>query len=376
MSVTITAVGTTCVVSIVDNNFLTLQDLCRSGIITADMTGTFDRYQVLRYTSGRIVSMEQFASPFLIADRANIDGIFDLSFRHVPGVSDANAPEEKTRSNYAMELLGRPGPSFQQQFQEDGINTATVPGWPPAWWPIDRYPKELCFSKWLTVPHAGKHLYVEEPCVVYVKASCKASLNAFRILARGQTTTIGTYNPDYFNWRNAHLGRFGLIVDTNPKLYDEFANVNPNIVDPVTGAMAPYVSWKIIRDRTFFLPQRANISLRASIALAGRRAYNFRLAYRDAAHHGYADLSLGNYYSGNWESADPAVIFHEPIFNASWVTDLGTYLPGPTTRQSEPKYAFYPSWINLWESASLTLAFKYDRETAYSKNSTDPDFVP
>lgn len=367
MGVTINLVGATCDVTIVDENFKNLQELFQSGVLNPDILGRITRYQVTRYAGGRMVSTRTFANPFLVDALSAKDGIFDLTYRHSTELVWSDAIEEATRSAYAMELLGKPGGSFYFQWQEDGFSEATInsygmTGWPPPYWPISRYPKDLCFSKWLTPPHAAIHQYVEEPCVAKVKMTTKGSHNLLRQLDTLHITSRdGTALVDNFNWRGRHLGRFGLIVDTNPVLYeDEFENTNPNIVDPITGLQSDFCTWKVLRDRTFFLPQRAQVTLVAEVALKGGRYYNFRAAFRDAAHHGAVDRTALAWYPGNWESMSGVV--NSPVFSPTWTGLLTTKF----TVAVDPGKAFYPPWINLWENCSICVDFKYGRSVAYT----------
>lgn len=382
MGVTINLVGGTCDITVIDENFENLQDLFRSGVLDTDLLGRITRYQVTRYTGGRMASTRTFANPYLLDKLAAKDGIFDLAYRHSTEVVDRDAAEEATRSAYAMELLGLPGPSFHLAWQEEGISEATVngygmAGWPPSYWPINRYPKSLCFSKWLTAPHAAIHQYVDEPCVAKVKMTTKGSHNLFRLMSSYQYGPGGVSPVDglavyshHYNKRAAHLGRFGLIVDTNPILYaDEFPNTNPNIVDPVTGDMAPYCTWKIIKDRTFFLPQRAQVTLVAEVALKGQRYYNFRAAFRDAAHHGWVNRTTTTWNPGNWESTTGEA--NSPVFNAAWDASLSEFYRSYAT--FHPGFCFYPPWINLWENCSISVDFKYGRSVAYTNDYSDDD---
>lgn len=390
MPVTITAVGATLNITIVDENFQNIQDFCRSKVKAADISGTFARYRVERYTGGRLIAAHSFANPLANVDSAiHTPGLagFDITYRNAGEVctfnDTGNNPnlgvdglasrlEGGDRSAYAMELLGRPGPTLYHQWQEDGLVEAAsltpVPGWPPAYWPPTRYPKELLFSKWLTVPFASTHTWVDLPCTARVTVSCKGSHNLFRNLIR---------KTDADNRAAHNLGRFGIVVDTNPRLTTEFPNTNVNIKNPITGATAAYVSWKLLEDKTFGLVQRAQHSLTAEVALRGRQWYNFSMKFRDAAHHGWVDYDLfgvrRSWQDGNWESllppfyeAGPGLSQNMPSYQAAWIADA-----------IYPYYsvAFYPPWINLWESASVNVEFFYGRDQAYTNDSTNAEFT-
>ena len=383
MPVTLTAVGTTLNIVIIDENFKNIEELCWSGIITADVVGTFERYKILRYTGGRLVSMETFARPYVVEDRATSDAHLDLTFR--PGTLDPGLTADyltymttpEARNHYAMELLGRPGPTHYLQWEEDGLAAPVVAGWPPAWYPANRYPKELSFSKWLTVPYASTKVFVDEPCTAKVTATAKGSLNLSRLLAfydRG--LTYSPVNAVNFNYRSLNMGRFGLVVDTNPNLFsDEFVNSNPNILNPLTGAQATYKSWNVIQDRTFGLPQRAHIKMSAAVALKGRRNYNFSMKFRGAAHDGYIEDNAGvkNWRDGEWEGANYGFT-NSPIFAATWRTLLA-FRGAAFDVPYYSRMCFWPSFINLWENCSINVEFQYGRDEAYVTDSTNAEFT-
>ena len=82
MPVTLTPLGDMLEINIFDDNFLTLQDLFRSGLAKADFVGQFSRYQILRHAGGRIVSANSFSRPLLMAEISDREGKFDLLSRY------------------------------------------------------------------------------------------------------------------------------------------------------------------------------------------------------------------------------------------------------------------------------------------------------
>ena len=84
MAVSFTVVGSTVDVSVVDGNFETWQNIFRSGLLSADITGSISRFRVFRYISGRLVSMHTFANPYRNPDAGLTQGVrdvFDLTYR-------------------------------------------------------------------------------------------------------------------------------------------------------------------------------------------------------------------------------------------------------------------------------------------------------
>ena len=378
MPVILNAVGSTLDAVILDDNFETIQDLCRSGVLTADLLATFDRYKVTRYTGGRLRTTTVGTNPLLLKERGPVDGELDISYR--VGTEDAgdqttvnSRVEADTRSAYAMELLGKPGPSFHLQWQEDSRAAPVAGGWPPSWWPINRYPKELCFSRWLTIPDCAVRVFPDEPCIARITATAKGSLNMFRLLSL--FSAVVPFKPTNNAVMNhIHAGRFGLVVDTNPRLFtDEFATSNPNILDPISGAQAGFVSWRILEDHTFNLPQRAIIQMSSEVALKGRRHYNFSMKFRDAAHHGWVDISGPTWQDTIWESGIGGAAPNAPVMNSFW-TGFFTALGFPASATYYKK-AFYPNWIALWENCSITVEFDYGRDEAFVTDSTNAEFT-
>ena len=379
MPITLTSIGSTLDVSIIDDNFKSLQDLFRSGLQAADIVSGIDKYRIQFFQNGKIVRSIGGSFPFRpqkpagSAPAVNFNDIFDITYRRGgENCGDITVTEARRysgpRGAYAMELLGRPGPSFILSYTEDGKDDppAGTVGWPPSWWPVNRYPSNLCYSRWLTVPNACLRVFVPYPCIAKVKASALGSTSLWTALNRqdqdSESIWIATTNE---NW---HCIRTGLIVDTNPVLYpDEFANDNQWIVDPITGLQSDYRTWKVITDQTVSSNQRQKFALNGEVALKGGRWYNFKYAFRDAQTHGWLD----------WTASPPT--FREGV----WEDSVSGAAPNRPTSTNYPLasalyHPFYPPWINLWEHSGIQVEFKYGRSAALvdDEGSTEWDDKP
>lgn len=391
MPVVLQPLGSTLDVTVVDENFESLQDLFRSALLRADFNTPFSRFVVRRYTGGRLVSATVLAGQLLKKEVAHL-GQFDVILRLGNNTNVGYYPppttpplvygDERSKAwdTVAMELFGKPGPSFYYEWQEDGFDEAAalagVAGWPPAYWPNNRYPNNVCYSPWLTVPGASLKVYSDEPCVARVSGTALGGLNfsPAGILSKystGAASTDWTYPysaiDNYIHWREAYRYRFGLVVDTNPKLYtDEFTNLNPNVVDPRTGAMASKCTWKLVEQHCFYASQRQAFKLAAEQGLKGRRYYNFSMKYRDGGIRGHIGDALGSptWSPGFFRPHDAWAAM--PTQDANWLaenalrfsTNLGPQIP----------------YVNLWDGAALHVEFFYGRSTAYSTNSFDLEF--
>tara|TARA_R110002110_G_scaffold40266_2_gene128917 strand:- start:25828 stop:26952 length:1125 start_codon:yes stop_codon:yes gene_type:complete len=374
MAVSFTVVGSTVDVSVVDGNFETWQNIFRSGLLSADIAGSISRFRVFRYISGRLVSMHTFANPYRNPDAGLTQGVrdvFDLTYRAGTEASGTIAGAEAReaagpRNAYAMELLGRPGPSFHYEFQEQGIaesavaTAASSSGWPPANWPYTRYPDDYCYSRWLTVPGASVREYVKHPTVARITAHVKGSWQHWAQIAPAGAAG----NPSQsLPVRANNLVRAALIVDTNPTLTTDFPNSNPNIKDPSTGSTASHVSWNIANDQTFCNSQREIIRLTAEVKLSGGSFYNFSLKLREPGYHGWV-LDSGN----------------------SWQDDVwewnGTVAGTVTSNKPQTNYAVAPAaqythralWVNLIESSSIDVELFYRRSTPYLNDTANSEF--
>ena len=341
MAVSFTVVGSTVDVSVVDGNFETWQNIFRSGLLSADAGLT-----------------------------QGVRDVFDLTYRAGTEASGTIAGAEAReaagpRNAYAMELLGRPGPSFHYEFQEQGIaesavaTAASSSGWPPANWPYTRYPDDYCYSRWLTVPGASVREYVKHPTVARITAHVKGSWQHWAQIAPAGAAG----NPSQsLPVRANNLVRAALIVDTNPTLTTDFPNSNPNIKDPSTGSTASHVSWNIANDQTFCNSQREIIRLTAEVKLSGGSFYNFSLKLREPGYHGWV-LDSGN----------------------SWQDDVWEWngtVAGTVTSKPQTNYAVAPAaqythralWVNLIESSSIDVELFYRRSTPYLNDTANSEF--
>lgn len=369
MPITLLPVGGTLDVSVIDENFTRIQDLLRSGLVRSDLLNQVQRGVLRRYTGGRLVSASTFSIPIVKEgdDRYQVPQvrqIFDLHYRP-SGAGDGDMAtvdarvDLESRSHHAWELLGRPGPSLYFQWQEDGFPDpptqygGPVTNWPPPTWPYDRFDPNLCFSKWLTVPGGNLRIYVPYPCVLRVQGQATGSLTLFAYmrylsqLANPLYPYLMTLVDKFYT-----AYRFGLIVDSNPTLGTDFPNTNPSILDPVAGTLAPYVSWKVLEDKTFYAAPRETFNLEAEVFLKGGREYNVRFACREAATHGFVGDIAGvpTWNANAWENgvAAPPAPVH-------------TLYPAGTGYE----HPFHPPWINLWDTAQLSVELDYGRSAAY-----------
>lgn len=379
MPVTLTPVGTTLDVSIVDGNFEKIQNHLQESLLAADLTSRFRRIRVSRYISGKIVSSVTFANPFrdpehgFSSQKSEFFDITDRPTTHVPGTSTTPTQIRDYMNdprNYAMEFLGRPGPSFWWSWQEDAIDpdifaALGILGWAPTGWPYNRYPDDLCFSRWLTVPGASMRMYVPHRGIATVRASCSASTSFWQQIARGANASSWSITQKNNFARELSAVRFGLIVDTNPNLFaDEFVNVNESIIGP-DGNKAPYVSWKVFGDETKYCSQRESTSMEKEVELRGGRWYNFRFAYRAPGHLGWVGDtgSSKTFVKGYWEN-EPASSSYttKPTFAAA---NAGTY--GNAWRATPP-------WVSLFESGSISVETAYGRLNANVNDTSNSEF--
>jgi len=380
--------------SIVDGNFEELETFLKENIKDEDFDGKFNKFKVRRYTSGKIIGFNAGSSSHSSSEMTGVNGTFENNWisgaaaitfvkgstvvfgfdggtSFVEDVVDAltdalttgstegvgaskNSMEYNHPVKHPFELLGYPGGSMYYDFQEQGfadpvsyyqtIDGAVVTDWPPTASPMGRFPKDECWSRWLTVPDAAGGVYVDEPCVAVITAQVKGNYfmtPALRV--HGTNTTrlaaeiLETYDPDeddlqivehecrWHMYDSNMIGekgvisegmqesafiRLGLFVDTNPIVWDdEFFNgnsfgeptfgsgysYNPWIGDNPTGQYAATRpdgvsktrSWIKVTDLTQKVKQRASYKVIGVIQLKGRRRYNFSLKFRPAMTFGY-----------------------------------------------------------------------------------------
>ena len=301
-----TVVGNTLDATILDGNFEILRQYLQQQIVAGDISvAQIDRYISRQFISGKIAAAEVRSYP--LEDNQNSE------------LSGPKADREETYRDlylnarnlsqqvHTMELLGRPGPSFYWQFQEDGIVYGNAPD-------PQRYDPGYCYSLWKTVPHCSLKVYVPHPCLVKMHArayflACMsgAGESTFQNSAFGWQNLLKTYGKDI-------TMRLGLFVDTNPNLHsDEFSNSNPNILDPVSGAQATRCSWQEVSSKTIGVNLWNREDITGSVVLKGGRWYNFSLKYRGSGSLGYRAGGIDPFIDEVFEYAGAAL----PNFNGS-----------------------------------------------------------
>lgn len=256
-------------------------------------------------------------------------------------VSDMDIP-----GSSAYELLGSPGPSFDYDFQEDGISEAVVSAAASSGWPTTSrkhaHSTKYCYSRWLTVLGAS----IKVP--VYDKASLKITARVggqFNMFSSAMTSAPPTMNESNV--------RFAIIVDTNPDLRDDFPNTNPNID-------SPYVSWKIVEDITINMDQRGTIEIQGELPVNGGGTYNIRLAYRRAGYFGYIEDGTGAFVEGVWELDHSGGHTNSPLV-------IDSLVPVTSTK-------FAPPWIVMFETSSILVEAEYGRDQSYVYDSNSSEF--
>lgn len=379
MSVTLTAMGSTLDITVLDQNFELVQDLMRAGLSADEITGRFDRYRLFRYMSGKMVSAQAFQNPFRDS-RTGLTGTIDrFMLNYVQHTENSGDPtvailreQGGAMSAHPMELLGRPGGSFYYEFHEEGLQAPDViwggplTGWVPSGYPYSRWPKNRCYSRWLTAPGAAVRVYVPEMCTARVKGHVKASFSAWQ-MARFWS---GVDTCDAAAHRFESLYRWGLVVDTEPNIYtDEFPNANRWIVNS-DGSMADFKSWEIIADEPLRMAQREKIDLMSSVSLQGGRWYNFSMRYRGAGRYGWIDQDAGEWVDKIWESCYDS---HRGVSNAPI---LSPYFDGwASSPGTSPEHAFAPPWTALFESCGIEVELYYGMGFTDKIDNDDPDFL-
>lgn len=381
MPITLTALGSTLDITVIDQNFEGIQDLFTSGLYSADFLNQFKRFSVYRWVSGRIVSARTYDNP----SHQSPDGAgriittekFDITYRkgreQSADVDIVNtAIRVAGREHHAMELLGFPGPSFYYSFQEEGLNDPGTFVPPAVGWPTDMpdsHPASMCFSRWLSVHGASIKVFVPYPCVARVSGTATGSLTLFGMIDALQRTPANLVAP----WlettehrRQYNAFRFGLIADTNPVQDGEFTNINQYVIDPATGIQSTWKTWDVFADQTLYASPRETFHLKSEVHLQGNKWYNFRFAFRDACHHGYvADNGAGAFIwlPSVWEDfTNLAGATNHPV-STSW----GLAMNGT--------HPFKFPLINLWDSAGLDIEFDYARSDAWAVSDSDPSFA-
>tara|TARA_R100000789_G_scaffold99898_1_gene107857 strand:+ start:332 stop:1510 length:1179 start_codon:yes stop_codon:yes gene_type:complete len=355
-----------------DANFTAIESFLLEGIKSADIdSGDFDRYFLKRWTNGRLNSATVGSNPlidvtyfsnqmwdYLIPDITRV--------RSVPVADLSNQRIATSRENFPFELLGFPGPSyliydvaeagsdvtgmtFSGLYDIPGVKTAlgidndNVTGLYPHNW----FPKDQCWSRWLTIPHASMKIYVPDNCVAHIHG-------AFSMIPGPGGTcefvALGSWDP--YNAPHQQLIRcfkIGLFVDTNPQIRTDFANTNTNVLDPTTGSMAPYVSFKKVTEKSVKQDLRTQENVRGVVALKGGGWYNISMKYKDAGTFGYKDTSDTSQFNTYWADEDTA-IWPSGNFNG------GSYDALASARSGIGDL--------FWESVQLNVEFYYGRDIA------------
>ena len=348
MPVSFTVVGNTLDATIIDGNFGDLERYLREEVVGGDINfDQINRFIIRRYVSGRLVSVTSNAEQILNLWHQKAeqrDAHHEITYRALMNVQQhlntVIAPSwvgdfaGNYQDRFTMELLGRPGPSFYWQHQEDGIVYASPD---PA-----RYSPDYCYSYWLTVPQTGIKFFVQEPCVMRVHSRMyyMGSFSAIQEYIQNGTVDPATgkaaWDGNYLTYGKQIAMRLALIVDSNPNLYDEWVNTNPNVLDPVTGAQAAYKSWHIFSEKSVHSPLVHREGISGDTTLEGGRYYNISCKYRGAGALGY-------------------------IEEAAFVDGIYEYDKAPLpnfTGNHQPMLAT-PPWEVQWISTSLHVEFIY-----------------
>jgi hypothetical protein len=354
MPVTLTPVGTSLDVVVVDDNFDAVDYAVRR-MVPADFAGRFDRATLRRFCGSKIQSFIGGSNPFAFTRDEPLNPVGDLKIsyrREDEDSGDKTVAKRRENSFGEFELLGYPGGSMYYSFQEDGLQApdqihTSITGWPPQGWPFNKFRKGACYSRWLTVPKASERIWVPERCIADITGSAVGDTQVWGRLRYLSET--GRFSSHRFNFST----RIGIIVDTNPVLYpDEFGNGNRWIVDE-NGNTAPYKTWSVVSDETITTAQRQRFSTSGRISLKGGRFYNFRLAYRQPGHFGWVDVSAAPpaFKYETWENAITSTSMNAPVHSPYF--DVW-----PSSGLNE---ILVPPWISYFTSSSISATFHYGR---------------
>tara|TARA_R110001583_G_scaffold11984_11_gene53446 strand:+ start:5498 stop:7087 length:1590 start_codon:yes stop_codon:yes gene_type:complete len=204
--------------AIVDGNFEELENYMKENISKEDFSGRISKYKLRQYTAGRITSFNFGARPEPGTGQSVLEGTFENNWvEGVPAVkaiydggksvakmtSEAYQPRASygidsmredgdSQADYSdplghpYELLGFPGGSLYYDFQEQGLpdpvtlyssfGLGDVGGWPPEKDnPLNKFPRDQCWSRWLTIPDAAGSVFVDEPCIAVITATVKGN---------------------------------------------------------------------------------------------------------------------------------------------------------------------------------------------------------
>ena len=231
MPITLNAVTGLLDADVVDDNFQELETFLKEGVTSADFNGKFKKYQIRRYTSGKIAGFNSGSKNYSSARTTARTGTFENNWiAGTPAITyikhkGKSLPElassggeindgdlEKNNMNYnhplshPFELLGYPGGSLYYDFQEEGWadpvsyydarGWGAVTNWPPPGSPLGRFPSDECWSRWLTIPDAAGGVYVDEPCIAVITAQVQGNY-FFTPALRVHGTNTRAYGSDY-----------------------------------------------------------------------------------------------------------------------------------------------------------------------------------
>ena len=144
MPIVFTALGNSLDATVVDGNFDALRGYLLEQVVNGDLnTEAINRYKIRNYSNGRIKSAIIRAEEVLDYEQGKYEqqhSFHEITYRE----HDSVIATGNLLTRHTMELLGRPGPSFYWQFQEDGIVYAGAPD------PM-RYHPGYCYSLWLRI---------------------------------------------------------------------------------------------------------------------------------------------------------------------------------------------------------------------------------
>ena len=461
--------------AVVDDNFGELENFLKENVGKDDFEGKFDKYKIRRYTGGKITSFNTGSKPISNERSTGLTSTFENNWLSGTGEishidhgdaknitdyvvntkqnkrTDTLNPNRKTYTdplNHPFELLGYPGGSLYYDFQEqgfadptslyDGRFSTTASGWPPSNSPLDRFPKDECWSRWLTIPDAAGGVYVEEPCVAVITANVFGNyfftpnmrlqgINTGIESRKPETggasflTDDGTYYDErYFShWKvggkatsgiiqegmqHSAMLRLGLFADTNPIVWDdEFVNgdafgnlftdgsghgYNPWIGSDPDGAYAAEIpagvatrrSWVKVTDLTYRVRQRHCYKVIGVVRLKGRRRYNFSLKFRPAMTFGYVEVAGGHHiFNNRYAELNSNTRLVEQHPDAKGNENPGWQWGSDSGKKTHGMAWFYPGGdslaTNLIESSALSVDFFYGQRDVDNLNEAG-DFTP
>ena len=378
----------------VDRNFTTIEEFFIEGVKRGDFDSKgFDRYFLKKWTNGRLNSATVGSNPILDLTYywgQAWDWIVPDFIRTSPGgwlpEASAESAQSQNRENLPYELLGFPGPSYliydvaedgspvylktiNSLYDDDGadpaislvagIKSSSMPAMAPHEW----FTKDECWSRWLTVPNGSMKIYVPDGCIAHVFGSFSMLPGPGTICEIVAQPTWDPYGSPIQQLIRSF--KVGLFVDTNPVIKTDFPNTNGNIIDPVSGDTAPYVSFKKIQEKSIRTDLRTQDDIRGAVVLKGGSWYNISMKYKDSGTFGYVDTSDSSIFHARWADENttlwPGAGFNAPV---------GSFDADDARKGSINDF--------FWESVQLNVEFYYGRsaisdDLSDTSNSTTPD---